>query len=255
MKKIIISILPLITFLLISSKAYSENNTITVATSANVQYVMNELKEEFKKESGIEVKPIINSSGKLVTQIKNNAPFDIFMSADMDYPNNLYKSGFSEKKPEIYAYGKLVLWTMKEFNLSSGIKILTDNKVEKIALANPITAPYGKEAINSLNFYRIKENLKNKIIFAESIAQVNNYIFAKAVDIGFTSKSTVISPEMKNKGKWVEIDPKTYSPIAQSIIILNYGKKNNNQKSQKFYNFIFSKKGQKIFEKYGYAQK
>ncbi|MFN8576463.1 MAG: molybdate ABC transporter substrate-binding protein [Candidatus Sericytochromatia bacterium] len=238
-----------------NSIAYSETDYITVATASNIQFVMNDLKDEFKKESSIEIKTIINSSGKLSSQIQNSAPFDIFMSADMDYPRTLYKEGYAITKPLIYAYGNLVLWTMKDLNLSNWVETLKNSKINKIALANPKVAPYGEESINALKYYKIYDIVKDKLIYGESISQVNNYIVLNTTDIGFTSKSIVLSENMKNKGKWIDLDKKSYNPIAQGVVILKYGKENNYINSKKFYDFLFSKKSQKIFERYGYIVK
>jgi molybdate transport system substrate-binding protein len=236
----------------INKPVLADNNYITVATAANVQFAMGELKKEFNKQTGIEIKTVLSSSGKLTAQINNGAPFDVFMSADMNFPQKLYDEGFATTKPKTYAYGTLVLWTMKDLDLSDSISLLKSDKVVKIALANPKTAPYGQESVNSLNYYKIFDQVKNKIVYAESISQVNNYISSMVADIGFTSKSVVISPEMKGKGKWVNVDKKAYKAIAQGVVILKYGKENNRNFSQKFYDFLFSKKARQIFEKYGY---
>jgi molybdate transport system substrate-binding protein len=177
------------------------------------------------------------------------------MSADISYPNKLYLSGFTSSKPKVYAYGTLVLWTTKNLELKDNIKILNNDNVNKISIANPKNAPYGEESINTLKYYKMYDQIKHKIIYGESISQINNYVILNAVDIGFTSKSSVLSPEMINKGKWIEIDKKSYKPIAQGVVILKHGIKNNADNSKKFYNFLFSKRAKKIFEKYGYIVK
>lgn len=255
MKKSIISFISLFSIcslLTTNQKSFADNLSVTVATAANVQFAMNDLKAEFKKESGIEVKPIISSSGKLSTQIQNGANFDIFMSADMEFPQKLYQEGLGVEKPRIYAYGTLVLWTTKDLDLSKGINILNAKKVQKIAIANPKTAPYGEEAVNSLKYYKLYEKIQDKFVYGESISQINTYINSSSVDIGFTAKSVVLSNELKNKGKWIEVDKKSYNPISQGAILLKSGEKNNLIASKKFYNFLFSKEAKKILEKYGY---
>ena len=105
---------------------------ITVATAANVQFAMEELKAAFHKASGIDVKPVYGSSGKLATQIKNGAPFDVFVSADMDFPDSLHKWGYAPDKAKPYAYGKLVLRTLKDLDLDKGIEILLDSMVSPL---------------------------------------------------------------------------------------------------------------------------
>jgi molybdate transport system substrate-binding protein len=225
---------------------------IIVAVAANVQFAMQALEKACEQNTGVAVKTVISSSGKLTAQIQNGAPFDVFLSADMKYPDTLFAAGFAEAKPRVYAYGSLVLWTMKEMDLSGGIKILLEDKIKKIAVANPKTAPYGAEAIKVLKHYHMYESVVPKLVYGESIAQVNQYIFSRAADVGITAKSVVLSPEMRGKGKWLEIDPAAYSPIAQGAVILKHGIKNHPQAVQKFYDFLFSETAQKILRDYGY---
>lgn len=246
------SIFFLVIFSLINKPVFALNNEITVATSANVQFAIEEISKEFEKETGIKIKSIVSSSGKLSAQIDNGAPFDIFISADTKYPDNLYKKGKSFSKPKIYAKGLLVLWTLKDFKLDKNLSILKNIKVEKIALANPKNAPYGEQAIAVLDKLNLKNSLESKFVYGDSISQVNNYIYSKNVDIGITSKSTVLSNKMNGIGKWIELNNKYYKPIEQSAVILKYGQENNMVNSDKFYNFLYSKKAQTILKNNGY---
>ena len=225
---------------------------IIIAVAANVQFAMQALEKAYEQNTGFAIKTIISSSGKLTAQIQNGAPFDVFLSADMKYPDTLFAAGFAEAKPRVYAYGSLVLWTMKEIDLSGGTKLLLEDKIQKIAIANPKTAPYGAEAIKVLKYYQRYENVMPKLVYGESIAQVNQYIFSRAADVGITAKSVVLSPEMRGKGKWLEIDPATYSPIAQGAVILKHGAKNHPQAARAFYDFLFSDTARKILKDYGY---
>ncbi len=170
----------------------------------------------------------------------------------MKYPETLYREGHTTTKPKVYAYGSLVLWTLKDLDLSKGINTLSDKKVQKIAIANPKNAPYGIAAINALNYYKIYEKVKSKLVYGESISQTNLYVASETADAGLTAKSVVLSPKMKGKGKWIEIDKPAYKPIAQCIVITNHGKENEDSASQKFSDFLFSHKAKEILEKYGY---
>ena len=171
------------------------------------------------------VKTIIGFSGKLTSQIENDAPFDIFMSADMDYPRRLYKDGMTLDEPKIYAYGSLVLWTLKNMDLSKGVAGLSDRTVRKIAIASPMVALYGRQAVNAMKYHHLYPSIESKLVYGESISQVNQSITTQAVDVGFTSKSIVLTPSMKDTGKWGEVDPQSYEPIAQGVVILKYAKK------------------------------
>jgi molybdate transport system substrate-binding protein len=249
MKRIILIITVLL--LAVPLSAFAED--ITVAGAANVQFTLDELKAEFTKETGIGVKTVIGSSGKLTSQIENGAPFDIFLSADMKYPTTLYKEGFSLRSPKIYAYGVLVLWTMKDLDLSKGFNIITDGGIRKIALANPEVAPYGREAVNALKFYKLYDLLQKKLVLGESISQANQFISTGAADVGFTAKSVVLAPNMKDQGKWIDVDPQAYSPIAQGVVVLRYSEQEHSTEVKKFYDFLFSAPAQDIFKKYGYS--
>jgi len=231
--------------------AFAED--LTVAAAANVQFTVEELKNVFEQETGLKVRTIIGSSGKLTTQIENGAPFDIFLSADMDYPETLYKEGLVYKEPKIYAYGTLVLWTLRNnVDVSKGIAILADPSIKKIAIANPKNAPYGRKAVDALKFSHLYQGVNKKLVYGESISQVNQFIVAQAADIGFTAKSIVLSSEMKDKGKWVEVDPQSYERIAQGAVMLKYAQRQHLAAAEKFYDFLFSDKAKDIFKKYGY---
>jgi len=225
---------------------------ITVAGAANVQFTLDDLKVEFTKETGIGVKTVIGSSGKLTAQIENGAPFDVFLSADMKYPSKLFKDGYSSQAPKIYADGLLVLWTIKNLDLSKGVNGLNDVGIVKIAIADPQVAPYGRQAVNALKYYKVYDQLQKELVLGESISQTNQFITTGAADIGFTAESVVLAPHMKDKGKWVEVDLQSYEPIAQGVIVLKYGDQNHSNEAHEFYDFLFSPAAQEIFKKYGY---
>ena len=169
----------------------------------------------------------------------------------MKYPNNLFEKGLTLTKPKIYAHGKLVLWTMKD-DLTPSIQQLENNQIKHIALANPKTAPYGNASIEVLNHFKIFQKLSSKLVYGESIAQVNQFVNSQVADIGFTSKSVVLSPKMIDRGKWVELNDSIYQPIAQGIVCI----KNDSDKEKSalnFSDFLFSQKGKEILNTFGYS--
>ncbi|HED06769.1 MAG TPA: molybdate ABC transporter substrate-binding protein [Ignavibacteria bacterium] len=243
----------LLIILFTSRLSYTNNLEITVAVAANVQYAMRALKTEFEKETGIKAEIIVGSSGLLTAQIQQGAPYDVFISADMKYPNTLYKSKMAIDSPRVYAFGSLVIWTLKKgIKLKKDFTELLNNNIHKIALANPRIAPYGVATIQALKYFGIYDRIKDKLIYGESISPTNQYIVSKAADIGFTAKSVVMAPIMMKKGKWLEVNPSAYNPIKQGCVILKYGFDNHKKESELFYNFLFSKKAKKILMKYGY---
>jgi len=253
MKTFLSALSLLILFSFLGKPASAQDAEITIAVAANVQYAMRDLKTEFENKSGIQTKVIIGSSGQLTAQIQQGAPYDVFISADMKYPRTLYQNKKAVNPPKVYAYGSLVLWTMKKgIPFQKGFKELLNNNIQKIALANPRTAPYGAATIQVLKHYNIYNQVKDKLIYGESIAPTNQYIVSKAADIGFTAKSVVLSPVMKGKGTWKEVNPDTYQPIKQGCVILAYGQKHHPKASKSFYDFMLSPKAMKILKKYGY---
>lgn len=227
------------------------SETVTIATSANMQFVMQALSEYYSDSTGIECQVIIGSSGKLSAQISEGAPFDLFVAANMKYPAEIERLGLAVEPPEIYAYGTLVLWTVQR-GMTSSLEILPKASVRHIALANPKTAPYGQAAIEVLNKYSLFEPVKHKLVYGESISQTNQFILSGAAELGFTSLSVVLSPQMKDKGNWIALGPELYSPIEQGVVLLKQ-KKQHGDKAKAFYNFLFSRKASEILKKFGYS--
>ncbi|MGD9717424.1 molybdate ABC transporter substrate-binding protein [Sulfuricurvum sp. IAE1] len=227
--------------------------TITVAAAANLKYALDDITREFTKETGINVKIITGASGKLTQQIMSGAPYDAFLSADVEFPSKLVKGAYTTTPAQVYAYGTLVLWSDTGADLSKGVTVVADPKVKKIAVANPKTAPYGIEAINAMKYYKVADAAAPKIITAESISQVAAYVTSKSVDVGFMAKSIVLSPEMKNVGKWVEVDDKAYNTIDQAMVGLKNATPENQIAAKKFLRYMGSPKAVAILKANGYG--
>ncbi|TWI97139.1 molybdate transport system substrate-binding protein [Mucilaginibacter frigoritolerans] len=238
-------------FLLLSFGLFAQS--IKVAAAANLQAVIKVLQADFKKKTGIEIEPIVGSSGNLVNQIKNGAPYDVFLSADMTFPETLYKDGFSTKKPVVYAWGSLIICSNQDIGFENWERILLTHRVKKIAIANPAIAPYGKAADEVLQKKDILVNIKSKIVTGESISQVNTYITTGVVDVGFTTQALVKDPTNKTKLYWQIIAPDSYSPIEQGIVLLKRAE--TNKEAEKFYQYILSPAAKAIFLEYGYRVK
>lgn len=227
---------------------------LIIAAAANVQFAMQELIDAFQKETGAPCEIVLSSSGKLTAQIQEGAPFHVFVSADMIYPEVLFKNGLTTGPPEIYAYGKLVLWTLAE-DVEPSPEGLVSDQVRHIAIANPKTAPYGTAAIEALRHFGIFEKTEPKLVYGESISQTNQFIISKTADAGFTAKSVVLSPKMKNKGHWEDVDENAYTPIAQGAVIIQRGGEEAKNEAREFYRFLFSEKARGILQAYGYEVK
>ncbi len=226
---------------------------LTVAVAANLKYAFDDLAVEFRKETGIEVQGVFSSSGKITAQVMNGAPFDVFISADTEFPNALYKDGFAVFRPKVYAYGVLVLWTRKEFDLSKGLPLLTDANIQKIAIANPKLAPYGQAAMQALESAKLDKAVEPKLVYGESITQAMQFVDSGAADIGFVAKSLVSAPELTGKGKWIDVPKTSYQPIAQAVVVLKHSAETQSESAHKFVNFLFTPKARAIFSKFGYG--
>jgi molybdate transport system substrate-binding protein len=226
--------------------------TFTVAVAANVKFVFDELKTEFKKSSGQDINGVFASSGKLYTQIKSGAPYDVFLSADMEFPKALYEEGYALSAPKVYARGVLVLWSLKITDFKQGIGVLNNPVIKKIAMANPKLAPYGLEAMHALEYFKLRAAIEPKLIFGESIAQVNQYIDTQAVEIGFTAKSVVLSTQMQGRGSWIEVPRNSYQAIDQGIVMLKHSNEKNAVVAKQFIAFMASARARDILEKFGY---
>lgn len=226
--------------------------SLTVAVAANVKYAFDELAVEFKKESGIDVQGVFGSAGKITAQVKNGAPFDAFLSADTEFPDALYKEGLATSASKVYAYGVLVLWTKKELDLSKGVAIVNDPLVQKVAIANPKLAPYGRAAVKALESASLSKAVEAKLVYGESITQTAQFVDSGAADVGFVAKSLVVAPDTAGKGKWVEVPKASYDAIAQGVVVLKHGAETQPEAAKKFVDFLFTAKARAIFEKYGY---
>ena len=233
-----------------TQKQEASNPSIMIAVAANMQFAMDELIRAFTEETGVKCEMTISSSGKLTAQIKQGAPFDVFISANMIYPNEIFKSGLAANPPKVYARGKLVLWTMKG-ELVPSISALSSESIRHIALANPKTAPYGVAAIELLKKNQLLEKLEHKLVYGESISQTNQFIIARSAEVGFTAMSVVVASELEGKGKWVEIESDLYSPIEQGVIVIER-KGSSTERGKRFYDYLSSEKAKEILSKFGY---
>ncbi len=239
----------IVLLLLVGLTILSAGN-IKIAVAANVSYAIEDLKREFNTlYPDIKVQVTLGSSGKLTAQIKNGAPYQLFMSANMKYPEFLYENKIAITKPKVYAQGGLALLSSKKRDFSKGINLLKAKEISKVAIANPKTAPYGKATLEVLKNAKIYNDIKPKIVYGESISQTLTFTL-RATDIGIVAKSLLFSPRMAQFKKginWSELDSALYTPISQGIVMLQ-----DNKDVELFYKFILSQKAKKILKNFGY---
>ena len=230
----------------------ASSNDLTIAASANMQYAMEELIESFTEESGISCELIVGSSGKLTAQILEGAPFDLFFSADMKYPKEIYDKGLASVPPRIYAYGYLVFWSLDE-RLELTKEGLLQEEVRHIAMANPETAPYGRAAEQLLRAMGVYERIESKLVFGESVAQANQFILSGTAEVGLTARSVVFAPEARGKGQWQETDQALYAPIEQGLVHIKTNEPVKEKWAREFDDFLKSQTAIDILHKFGYG--
>lgn len=223
---------------------------LSIAAAANLQFALDEVAKAYKADTGTDVKAVYGSSGKLVSQILNGAKFDIFLAADMDFAQKITDSGMTTAAPVMYAKGLLVLWSTK-YDVKA-LKDITDPKYTKVAIANPMTAPYGRAAVEAMKKVGIYDAVAPKLVQGDSISTMDTFITTGAADVAFAAKSHVASGKLANPGSWIEVDKKLYSPIEQGGVVLKDA--TDVAEAQKFMTYLTKGKGAGIMKKFGYEK-
>lgn len=247
---------PLLVFISLSlATAAACAQEITVAAASDLSFAMPDLVAAFQKQTGTRVNVTFGSSGSFFSQIQHGAPFDIFFSADIDYPRKLDSAGFCEPGTLYeYAKGKIVIWAPKDSPLdvpSLSWKALLDPRVQKIAVANPVHAPYGRAAVDALKSAGIFDQVQSKLVYGENISQTAQFVQSGNAQIGIVALSIALSPAMQTGRRW-EIPGDAYPPLVQEAVVLKSSKVKGEAK--KFLEFIKSPAGREILEKYGFQQ-
>lgn len=224
---------------------------ITAAVAANLQFAFEDVKTAFLKKTGIEVKAVYGASGKLQSQIRSGAPFDVFVSADTEWPDSLVKAGHAVGAPRLYAYGRVVLWTTSGIDLSKGLATVSNPAAKKVAVGDPKVTVYGPAALRALEKAGLKDAASPKFVYGASITQVAQYVATGAAQIGFVAKSQMLAGPLSGKGTWVELPG--VDSIPQAAVVTKYGKDNNPKSAQALLDFLSGPEGRAILARYGYT--
>jgi molybdate transport system substrate-binding protein len=227
--------------------------SIAVAAAADLQFAMQDVAAQFQKETGMEVKLIYGSSGNFFEQLQNGAPFDLFFSANLDYPKQLQTAGLTEPGSYYeYAKGKIVVWVSKDspLDISSGLQSLLTPSIKKIALANPQHAPYGQAAVAAMQKEGVYDKVKDKFVLGENISQAASFVVSGSADVGIVALSLALSTNLKDKGRYVEIPLGDYRPIEQACVILRSSK--HKQAANQFLAFIKTARVSDTLKRYGF---
>jgi molybdate transport system substrate-binding protein len=196
---------------------------LTIAAASDLQTVLPGIVRDFERSASASVAVSYGSSGSFFAQIQNGAPFDVFLSADVDYPKQLAAAGAADASTlQVYATGHLVLWARRDtkLDLSRGLASLTDSRVRRIAMANPKFAPYGRAAAAALRSARLYDVLQPKLVTGDSLAQAAQLVESGNADVGLLSRSLVLGPALKAEGTYVDIPASFHPPINQAAIMV-----------------------------------
>lgn len=227
---------------------------LRVAAAADLQYVFQQVSARFRKETGHTVELTFGSSGNFFSQIQNGAPFDVFFSADFDYPAKLDAAGLAEPGTLYrYATGNIVLWVRKgsPIDVTRGLQVLLDPKVRKISIANPEHAPYGRAAVSALQHEKIYDQVRDKLVLGENISQAAQFVESGNADAGILALSLAAAPPLKDEGEYYEIPASFHPPIAQGAIILKSSK--DKETARQFLAYLKRPEIIKFMRSYGLA--
>jgi molybdate transport system substrate-binding protein len=239
---------------LASQSAQKSCGTITVAAAADLTYVMNEISANFEKATGCKLRVSAGSSGTFLSQIENGAPFDVFFSADIEYPAKLEAKGLATPGSTYqYAIGKIVLWVRNDspLDIGKGLESLRDASVHKLAIANPQHAPYGRAAKQALQNAGVCDAVKDRFVLGENISQAAQFVESGNADAGILALSLALSPGLKEKGRYWQIPENLYAPIQQGVVLVRGSP--NPQSAQLFLDYIKSPTAAALLERYGFV--
>jgi molybdate transport system substrate-binding protein len=228
---------------------------ITVAAAADLKFALDELTAEFHtNQPGISVKVTYGSSGSFFTQLQNQAPFDLFFSADVAYPRKLAAAGLAlDTNVFLYAVGRIVVWVPKASPVDVeklGIQSLLAPSVQKIAIANPKHAPYGVAAMAAMKSLGVYDQAEPKLVFGENVAQTVQFVESGAADIGVIALSLAVAPQMRDSGRYWEIPLNAYPKMEQGGIIMNWTKEA--EAARAFRDFVMGERGRNVLKRNGF---
>lgn len=196
---------------------------LTIAAASDLQSVLPAVASRFERDTGQRVTLTFGSSGNFFAQIENGAPFDLFFSADVDYPRRLEAAGLAEPgtlRP--YAVGRLVFYAAARSGIDPrrGLTALTDARVHRVAIANPEHAPYGRAAVAALRHEGLYERVRPKLVLGENISQAAQFVQSGNAEAGLLALSLALAPALRGAGTYADVPAPFYPPIEQAAVIL-----------------------------------
>lgn len=235
-----------------SSNANAGQSALTIAAASDLRYALDDIGKEFRQvHPEADLRIIYGSSGKMTTQIINGAPYDLFFSADIAFPERLKQEGLTATSPRVYALGRIVIWAPNGDEPPLTFEDLTSDEVRRVAIAQPRHAPYGMRAREALKTADLWEELEPKLVFGENIAQTAQMVNSGGADAGIIALSLALFPALEEHG-YTLIDDELHEPLSQGFVITRHGA--DHPLSQRFVEFMESDEALRIMADYGFVR-
>lgn len=230
-----------------------KSERILVASASDLKFALDSVVVAFKKHDPRSVVVTYGASGKLFEQIQNGAPFDLYFSADIKYPELLKERGFSASEVYPYGIGHLVLWSRRLDPSREGMKTLLSPSVRKVAIANPEHAPYGRAAREALIHHGMLDAVQARLVIGENISQTAQFATTGAADVGIIALSLTLSPTMqKLGGNYWQIPTSSHQPLLQGTIVTKRAA--SNELARAFFDFVKGAEAQAILAYFGFTK-
>ena len=203
---------------------------------------------------GVDLQPTYGSSGTFLQQIVNGAPYDLYLSADLSYPEELAEKGLADAADVFsYAVGRLVLWTPEGSALdpAEGLSLLTRPEVRKIAIANPEHAPYGRAATAAMKSAGVLDAAQPKLVLGENVSQAADFVQSGGADVGLVAKSLVLSDALRDQGRWVEVPLELFPRLEQGGVVLSRAP--DAEAARAVRDLMLSDEGRAVLARYGFS--
>lgn len=232
--------IPVLLLTILSVSLACAQTPLRIAAAADLQPVLPPILEEFRQATGVRAEASYEASAMLTTQIRNGAPYDVFLAADLGYPQRVVDAGLAASAaPVPYARGTLVLWTRKDAHLPPpSLELLRNLAVKRLSIANPERAPYGRAAVAALTSLGLYEALKPRLVTAENIGQAAQFVDSGNADAGLISLTAALTPRMTASGSYFVMPRNLYPPIEQGAVVLRNATRR--QAAEQFLQFLLS---------------
>jgi molybdate transport system substrate-binding protein len=227
----------------------AEPHKVSIAAAADLNFALEEVSREFRTaHPDVDLAIAYGSSGNFYAQIRNQAPFDIFLSADVEYPRKLVQDGIGARDSLfVYAVGRIVVWVPAASPLDPATALRAAS-VRHVAIANPQHAPYGRAAEAALHSLGVYDSVVGKLVLGENVAQTLEFVQSGAADVGIVALSLALAPPVRGQGRYWEVPPEAYPKIEQSGLILK-----DSKAAREFRSFLLAAGGRRILKEYGFS--